>query len=157
MSKPPPSDPAARLQWLTDRAEITDHFYAFARAIDEKDSEGYANLFCVDGSVELPHGTTRGREAIRVMRGPPPGWGTHHISTNHQIDIDGDHAVVRAYLAATHVFDREAPANNARAGGWYDTTLTRTSDGWRFATVRLSIVWNSGAMMPGRPPAMPAA
>jgi len=155
MFKRPPSDPVAQLQWLIDRAEITNLFYAFAAAVDNKDSEAYADLFTEDGVVELPHGTTRGREAIRVMRGPPPHWGTHHISTNHKIDIDGDQAIARGYLMATHIFDKSLPSKNAQAGGWYDTTLVKTADGWRFSSVRLSIVWTTGEMMPARPPGKP--
>jgi hypothetical protein len=90
------------------------------------------------------------------MRGPPPHWATHHVSTNHMIEIDGDTAKARAYLIAIHVFDRTANARNARAGGWYDAELVRTDAGWRFSGVRLSIVWTTGEMMP-RPPGPGAA
>lgn len=148
----PPADPVAQLQWLIDRAEISDLFHAFARAIDEKDQAAYADTFAEDGSVKLPHGTFEGREAIRAMRGPPPQWGTHHIHGNHQITFDGDRATARAYVIASHTFEKAVLDNNARAGGWYDATLVRTAEGWRFKTIALTVVWNTGEMIRGGPP-----
>ena len=60
----PPADPVQQLRWLADRAEITELFHAFARAIDEKDQAAYADTFAEDGAVTLPHGTFTGRAAI---------------------------------------------------------------------------------------------
>lgn len=150
--KRPPQDSAARLQWLADRAEISDLLLAFVRAIDDKDQDAYADAFAENGHVQLPHATAEGREAIRTMRRPPAHWSTHHVLTNHQIEIDGDTASARAYLEATHVFDATKPAGHARAGGWYDTTLVRTGDGWRFKSVALTIIWNTGEMIRPQPP-----
>ena len=153
-----PADPAAQLQWLIDRAEVTELFHAFARAIDEKDQPAYADTFAEDGAVTLPHARYEGRDAIRAMRGPPMHWGTHHIQGNHQVTVTGDAATARAYVIASHTFEKTVLDENARAGGWYDATLVRTADGWRFKTVALSIVWNTGEMIRDAPPGggMPA-
>ena len=152
MRQRPTLDAAQQLQWLVDRAEITELFHAFARAIDEKDQAAYTDTFAEDGAVTLPHGTYRGRDAIRAMRGPPQQWGTHHIQGNHQITVDGDAATARAYVIASHTFEKAVLSDNARAGGWYDATLARTSDGWRFKNIGLTIVWNTGEMIRGAPP-----
>lgn len=146
-----PATPAQQLQWLMDRAEITELFHTFARAIDEKNQAAYADTFAEDGAVTLPFGVFRGREQIRAMRGPPRHWGTHHIQGNHQISVDGDRATARAYVIACHVFEKAVLADNARAGGWYDAVLSRTADGWRFKDVALTIVWNTGEMIRGTP------
>lgn len=147
-----PSDAAAQLQWLVDRAEITELFHAFARAIDEKNQAAYADTFAEDGAVTLPHGRYEGRDAIRAMRGPPAHWGTHHIQGNHQVAVDGDAATARAYVIASHTFERSVLHDNARAGGWYDATLARTPEGWRFKSIALTIVWNTGEMIRGAAP-----
>lgn len=158
-----PNDPAAQLQWLVDRAAITELFHSFARAIDEKNQPAYADCFAEDGAVTLPHGTYVGKDAIRAMRGPPPQWGTHHIQGNHQITVDGDTATARAYVIASHTFEKAVLHDNARAGGWYDATLARTNEGWRLKTIVLTIVWNTGEMIRGgrpgggMPPARPAS
>ena len=67
---------------------------------------------------------------------------THHISSNHQITIDGDNAHSRSYLQGVHVGPK--PAEHWTAGGWYDCRYVRTSEGWKFARVRLTCVWLSG-------------
>ncbi len=145
----PPTDPVRQLQWLVDRAEIQDLFFAFALAIDAKDQCAYAECFADDGVVALPHGTFEGKEAIRAMAGPPPHWGTHHIQGNHQTLIDENVATARVYVIASHTFEKEVLDDSARAGGWYDATLLRTADGWRIGSIRLSIAWNTGEMIRG--------
>lgn len=152
MPPQPPADPAAQLRWLVDRAAIAELFYAFARAIDEKDQAAYADCFAEDGSVTLPHGRFEGRDAIRAMRGPPPHWGTHHLQGNHQITVEDDVATARVYVLASHTFERAVLHDNARAGGWYDARLTRTPDGWRLRDIALTIVWNTGEMIRGAAP-----
>lgn len=147
MPPQPPSDPAAQLQWLVDRAAIAELFHAFARAIDEKDQLAYADTFAEDGSVVLPHGTFTGQAAIRAMRGPPPHWGTHHIQGNHQVTVDGDTATARAYVIASHTFEKAVLHDRASAGGWYDAALVRTPAGWRFRHIALTVVWNTGEMI----------
>ena len=144
----PPSDPAAQLQWLVDRAAIEELMYAFASAIDEKDQPGYAECFAENGVVTLPHGRFEGQEAIRAMRGPPAHWGTHHIQGNHQIAVDGDQAKARIYVIASHTFEKTILHENARAGGWYDAAFVRTGLGWRIEDITLRVVWNTGDMIP---------
>lgn len=146
------SDAAAQLRWLIDRAQIEDLFSAFARAIDEKNQPAYADCFAEDGAVTLPHGRFVGRDAIRAMRGPPQHWGTHHIQGNRHITIDGDAATARVYVIASHTFQKAVLHENARAGGWYDATLARTAEGWRIVDIALTIIWNTGEMIPAKAP-----
>ncbi|HEU0044488.1 nuclear transport factor 2 family protein [Sphingomonas sp.] len=137
-----------QLQWLVDRAAITDLFLAFARAIDDKDQRAYTDCFAEDGVVALPHGRFEGRDAILNMRTPPARWATHHLQAGHQILLNGDKATARVQMMAAHVFDAAVPGGNARAGGWYDAELTRTAAGWRLCSVVLTIIWSTGEMMP---------
>jgi hypothetical protein len=69
---------------------------------------------------------------------------THHISSNHMIEIEGDVARSRSYLQATHVADGAVPTKNWKAGGWYDCELQRSADGWEFTRVKLSVMWAGG-------------
>lgn len=101
--------------------------------------------------MTLPHGRYEGRAAIRAMRGPPPQWGTHHLQGNHQMTVSGDSATARAYVLASHTFDKAVLHDNARAGGWYDATLAPTPEGWRFESIALTIIWNTGKMIRGGP------
>jgi hypothetical protein len=143
-SSPPPDDFEAQLRWLVDRARISDLRIDFARRVDEQDQAGYAANFAVGGVLELPFGVFEGRETILAMGGPQPPTGTHHISSNHAIEIDGDIARSRSYLQATHIADVSVPTKNWKAGGWYDCEFQRCAGGWEFTHVKLSVLWAGG-------------
>lgn len=140
-----PSDPTAQLAWLVDRALISDLLIEFARALDERDWDAYAATYAVDGELAISptiahHGRDGMAEFVAGSLSSYPG-GTHHLSTNHAITIDGDHATTRSYLVAAHIFE---PPRHADGAGWYDCTLVRTDEGWRLTKVTLTIRYVSG-------------
>lgn len=142
-----------KVQWLTDRALISDLLYSFARALDTRDIETYVNNYTEDGLLELPDPTSAAGETISIPRsrmkefvtnGLFKGYSaTHHISANHQIEITGYTATSRSYLQAVHV--GKTPLDHWDAGGWYDCIYARTSYGWKFKHVKLNSVWMTGA------------
>jgi SnoaL-like domain len=141
-----------KVQWLIDRALISELLYSFAYSLDSKDVESYVNNYAKDGVLELPDpisttGETlivpRSRMAEFVRNGIIKAYSaTHHISTNHQITITGDMAMSRSYLQAVHV--SVTPLNHWDAGGWYDCNYVRTPEGWKFTHVKLTAVWLTG-------------
>jgi ketosteroid isomerase-like protein len=132
---------------LYDRAMISELLLRFARALDERDWEGYAALYAEDGVLQLPWGPPRPKAILRddteANLGRFPA--TQHISANHQISIDGDSATSRSYLQAVHVIDRDGEGRLWTVGGWYDCAYRRTPDGWRFTRVAITPVWQSGS------------
>jgi hypothetical protein len=141
----------ATLQLLVDRMLISDLLYSFAAALDNKDWAKYADNYADDGHIELPDpqstdGSTFILHKDKMLELVPRSLGrytaTHHISTNHQITIDGDRAESRSYLQAVHVGPK--PADQWTAGGWYDCRYIRTPQGWKFARVKLTCVWLAG-------------
>jgi ketosteroid isomerase-like protein len=144
---PPPSDPAAQLRWLVDRAAISDLLVDFARALDDQDWQGYAANYAADGVLAIsPTISHTGREGLAefVAAGLGRYAGTHHLSANHAISVDGDTATTRSYLVAAHVLDADDPSRHADGAGWYRCTLRRTPEGWRFSHVTLEIRYLSG-------------
>jgi ketosteroid isomerase-like protein len=147
-----PADPTAQLQWLVDRAQISDLLVEFARALDARDWEANISLY-LPGGVFMVGDVLRveGQEAMRRNIDSDSGLtqyhGTWHLSANHAIEITGDTARTRSYLLGIHRLDDDS-YHHADGGGWYDCTLRRTSEGWRFATVRIHEVWHSGAQLP---------
>jgi SnoaL-like domain len=139
----------AQVQWLVDRASISDLLFRFARALDTKDFGAYTALYASDGVLELPdprsgsYFTLRQAELTEAL---PRSLGrysaTHHLSCNHQIEISGDRATSRSYLQAVHVGSE--PRQRWSAGGWYDCEYRREQRGWRFTRVRLTAVWLDG-------------
>ena len=142
------TDLAAQVQWLTDRARISDQLHAFASALDRRDWAAYVDLYADDGTLELPRpeGGTLVMRKAQMSETVPKSLGrylaTHHISSNHQVAVDGDEATSRSYLQAVHV--RRRPTDHWTAGGWYDCRLRRIGGQWKFAHVKLSMIWLSG-------------
>ena len=144
----PPTDPAAQLAWLTDRAAISDLLIDFARALDDQDWEGYAANYTEDGVLAIsPTIAHTGRAGLADFVAASLGRyaGTHHVSSNHAIAVDGDTATTRSYLLAAHVFAADDPYRHADGAGWYRCRLRRTKQGWRFAHVALEVRYLSGA------------
>lgn len=148
-----------KVQWLVDRALISDLLYSFARSLDARDVEAYVNNYNKDGLLELPDPASATGATIAVPRNMMKEFvtnglfkvysATHHISTNHEITITGDTATSRSYLQAVHV--GKTPLDHWDAGGWYDCSYVRTADGWKFQRVKLTAVWmtgNPGAIKP---------
>ena len=140
-----PADRDAQIQWLVDRALISDLLVEFARALDERDWDAYAGTYAEDGELAIsPTIAHKGRaglgEFVAASLSAYPG-GTHHLSTNHAIHLDGDRATSRSYLVAAHIYE---PHRHADGAGWYDCRLRRTVDGWRLEHVALTIRYVSG-------------
>lgn len=143
-----------QVQYLMDRAAISDTLIAFARAIDCRDWDGYANLFAEDGELELPFKKPDGTSAGHAGRAGLADYvsgdlgrfvATHHLSANHQITLNGDRATTVSYCQCIHRHDDD-PHNVWELGGWYHCALLREADGrWRFAHVRLESVWERGS------------
>jgi hypothetical protein len=150
----PPTDPAAQLQWLVDRAQISDLLVEFARSLDEQDWEANTALYTPDGTFSAgPAFTLRGHAELR-RTGTTDGLaryrGTWHLSANHAIDIDGDVARTRSYMIGVHLLDDDT-FRHADGAGWYDCTVRRTAEGWRFVTVSIREVWHAGEALPHVP------
>ena len=148
---PEPLDLASQVQWLVDRALISDLLVEFARSLDEKDWDTHVALYLPDG-VFMVGDVMRLEGHEQLIRTASPQAlgqyaGTWHGSSNHAITIDGDTATTRSYLIGVHILGDD-PAGHADGGGWYDCTLRRTPEGWRFATVRVNEVWRAGADLP---------
>jgi hypothetical protein len=148
----------ALLRWLVDRTQISDLLFSFASALDSKDWKRYAENYADDGYIELPDPqSTVGATVIlrkeKMLELLPKSLGryvaTHHISTNHQIAIDGNQADSRSYLQAVHVTGK--PTDHWTAGGWYDCHYVRTAQVWKFARVKLTAVWLTGDVGTIRP------
>jgi len=143
----PPSNPVDQLQWLVDRAAIGDLLIDFARALDDRDWASYAENYAPEGTLSfnghLAHEGQKGLAAF-VEAGLGQYAGTHHVSANHAISVDGDVAATRSYLIAAHIFDATDPQRHADGAGWYTCKLRRTDSGWRFTEVSVEIKYLSG-------------
>ena len=145
-----PGDAAKQLQWLLDRAALSDLLNEYARCVDDKDWEGFAALFTATGALEVAGVRLDGDRLIAAGEIIADYDRTHHVSTNHAIHITGDRATAHARVIAIHVRDGQAPSVHGDMGGEYTCSMERTRDGWRFTEVRGRTVWTNGSDLPGR-------
>ena len=140
-----PEDPAEQLQWLVDRAMISEILTRLLTRIDSRDYRGVAELFTDDGVVVLPFASYPVDELPEISEQLfAPFEATHHMIGNVAITIDRDRAHSRQYLLASHIPRRDEPALHADVGGWYDYEYRRTAAGWRITRYALTFVYTDG-------------
>lgn len=134
----PESGFAQRLQSVEDELAIRRLLVDYSTLQDSRDYAGYAALFAREG--EWVNGSTshKGREAIHKMLvdlygPPPPGYvngESYHISSNAQIDVQGDRATARSrhLLVMRGANGEPTPA----LAGRYEDELIREDGQWKF-------------------------
>ncbi|MDH3683867.1 MAG: nuclear transport factor 2 family protein [Acidimicrobiia bacterium] len=135
----------ARLQLLEDLEAIRSSWLDYCNRLDLEDFDALGDVFCEDASLEVDglaaslDGRYEGRESIvgfyRMTETAPDGSSglmTGHLSTNMQIDLDGDEATTLAYFF-------EIVDNNLVLIGTYQHRVRREPDRWRFASLRISV------------------
>lgn len=142
------ADLAARLQRLEDLEAVRSTWLDYCHRLDSVDFDALADVFSADATLEMDglapslDGTYQGRRSIiddfyartgaTASREETPRLMTGHLSTNMQIDLDGDEAKTLAYFF-------EIVDDNLVLIGTYQHRMRREPDRWRFAFLRISI------------------
>ena len=146
---------------LADRESIRDVFTRFAAAMDGQDWDLLATVFADDAvfdhSVEGWNGhesavwTGQPRIRAEVEAGAGRHFASHHVITNHRIELDGDRARVVAYLHSVHLDDPLRPDVHADHGAWYLAALVRRAAGWRISWLTHKSLWADHEYQPPGP------
>lgn len=148
-----------QLRTLLDRVELSDLIDRYVLTLDtadhrSRDVDWYRTIFTDDVRLAFPIGDHRGVSGLpEFQRHAKLQWkDTHHLSSNHVFDIEGDRAQMRAQLTATHVAH---DANNTQSasphfdiGGFYEAGAVRTAQGWRIDKLDFTVVWTAGEGKP---------
>lgn len=137
------------LQQLLDRDRILALMNRYFATIDDAsglDFDWARSIFSDDVHVEHRGFTLDGIEELAVgNRFVREGWDrTFHISTNAQIELNGDSARLRAQLLAIHVHPESTPPEPYVIANVFQADALRTGEGWRLRTLILRPVWSSG-------------
>jgi hypothetical protein len=81
-----------------------------------------------------------------------PFTASQHFVTNRRVKLDGDEAKVHAYIFSPLGMPNGDALTLVFAGGTYDDTLTRTPDGWRFASRTIHASWFHAGLQGGAAP-----
>lgn len=139
---------------LSDRANITELLYRYARGVDSKDWELWRTVFTED--AHLDYSSAQGPSGSRETVGQ---WleasfahihGAHHYITNIEISVNGDEAEATALFF--NPFRAAWLDEFSTAGGYYRHKLVRTPEGWRSSELYEDNRWIQNA--PGMPPGM---
>jgi len=145
-----------KLDALLDRAAISDLIHLYATGVDQRDWPRYRRCFTDPFEVDLSSwngAPARSMPADVWVEGVRAGLSgfdsTQHISANHLIELDGDEARCTSYMQASHCLD----GDRAVLGGYYDSDLRRTAEGWKIRRSRLTITWSRATRIssPKRP------
>lgn len=125
-----------RVELLADREAIKELRAAYCYRIDDRDWDGFTELFTPDahldfGPIGVYDGTAEIRDFAEHVVGARQPFLSHMIH-NPRLDIDGDTATGRWYFEVPCTFD------DGEAGwiqGRYRDEYARREVGWRFAAV----------------------
>jgi len=148
---------------LRDRAEISDLIGRYTVLLDTQDQDGFdgtwpASVFTDDVRLHFPIGVHEGipgvaefhyRAKLRFDR-------TIHLSSNHEVRLDGDRARVRCHMHATHVHHPSPQAPDRigalfTIGGHGEGEAVRTPRGWRIREWGFHLAWADGPGPDGTP------
>lgn len=139
---------------LADRVEITDLISRYLGAIDDRqlDRTTLEGIFAEGGRLTRPRGASLiGPEEIATGQSESFArfMATHHVSSDHVVDLDGDSARIRANLIAMHLWAEQARDPNSLqtyflAGGVLHALAVRTCRGWRLGELSLRNTWRTG-------------
>ena len=94
-------------------------------------------------SAAAQYGAISLRSSVTSMTIHAPFDATQHVTTNHNVTVQGDTAHCLSYVHGR--FIRQVPGGNMfESTGWYDDRLVRTEGGWRIAHRVCRMVWWGG-------------
>jgi hypothetical protein len=140
----------AALQALIDRQEIVDTVVRWAHALDTKDWAAARTCFTdqVETDYSDPSGagpTRLSAEAfVALRRRAHDKLLTQHLSTNHLVTLDGDHATCVSATLIHRLDPARESDNTFDTLAHYTHTFVRTAAGWRIARIKQSVIWNRG-------------
>lgn len=126
-----------RLRRVEDELAIRRVLVEYSATQDARDYAGYAALFAREGEWVNGRNVHKGRAAIHKMLvdlygEPPPGFTNNesfHISSNAQIDVQGDRATARS----RHLLVMRGPAGEPvpALAGRYEDEFIREDGEWK--------------------------
>jgi hypothetical protein len=140
-------DGAARLAAIEDIKQLKARYF---RCMDTKDWAGFAQVFASDAVMDMSgemrdaqtegDGITRGNEAIAAfVRGAVDPVTTVHHGHMPEITLTSDTTATGIWAMEDKLrWPDGAPVRTLHGYGHYHETYTRTADGWRIQSTRLS-------------------
>ena len=130
----------------TDHSELVQLTIDYCLAIDSSDFETLRCVFTPDAAGHLGENGQQGVEEIIdwVSRALSPLDEAQHTVSNHQVEINGDTAVMLCYVYARHIKAIASGDELYVVAGRYEDRCVHTDNGWRIAERRIVSLWEQG-------------
>jgi len=125
---------------------LVDHYVASLDEPSSFDEDWARSLFtedvCLEHEIAVLEGIDEVAAAHRMVMAR---WErTLHFSTNHRIELDGEHAHLTARLMAIHVHPGANPPDPLIAANLLEADAVHTNNGWRFERFAPRTLWRTG-------------
>ena len=128
-----------------DHAAIVALTHRYCWALDDRDWSALRGLFTPDATAYLGVDCADVDAIVAQCEGFLSSLdASHHMVSNHLIEVDGDVATSRCYFQAQHTVRGLAGGDNWLLGGRYLDRLRWTEHGWRLERRDLVGVWTEG-------------
>ncbi len=130
-----------------DIAEIINLINLYPVAVDSQQWDLLDRVFTQDASTDFGGGAAFSglatiKQAFDAIHAPFDA--TQHVTTNHQVVVDGDSATCLSYVHGRFIRAVPEGGNMFESTGWYDDVLVRTPQGWRIKLRNCRSVWAGG-------------
>ena len=129
-----------------DVNEIITLTIKYCWALDERDWESLSEVFLSDGYAKYGITEHQGIDSIleRCKKALTPLDFSHHMVSNHVVEVEGDQAKCKCYFQAQHVRTSAPEGVNFLIAGKYEDELIRVNEGWKIASRVLTKIWTEG-------------
>ena len=128
-----------------DRIEIADLFARLANLLDEQRHDDVHTVYADDFVGHSPRGALHGLDELTALlkRSQVAGEHTQHVHGDVLVDVDGDRATATANQLTYFYRNGEPP--HRTSGLRVACTAVRTSAGWRFSEMQVTLAWTQGS------------
>ena len=126
--------------------EIVSLTVKYCWALDERDWDSLSEVFSSDAYAKYGVTEHKGIDSIieKCQKALLPLDFSHHMVTNHVVELEGDEATCKCYFQAQHVRNSAPGGVNFIIAGKYEDELTRINGEWKISSRVLTKIWTEG-------------
>ena len=126
--------------------EIVSLTVKYCWALDERDWDSLSEVFSSDAYAKYGVTEHKGIDSIieKCQKALLPLDFSHHMVTNHVVELEGDEATCKCYFQAQHVRNSTPGGVNFIIAGKYEDELTRINGEWKISSRVLTKNWTEG-------------
>ena len=126
--------------------EIISLTIKYCWALDERDWESLSEVFSSDAYAKYGVTEHKGIDSIieKCQKALLPLDFSHHMVSNHVVEIEGNEARCKCYFQAQHVRTSASEGANFVIAGKYEDKLIRVEEDWKITSRVLTKIWTEG-------------